>query len=83
VCILSEKKKVEQKFGDLNPVRFDLGTPPFTHIALDLTGPCLVKSMVNKRTKMKCRPLLVIYLSTGAVDIRLMTRYSTKAFMDQ
>ena len=64
-------------------MRFDLGTPPFTHIALDLTGPCLVKNMVNKRTKIKCWPLLIICLSTGTVDIRLMTGYSTKVIMDQ
>ena len=69
--------------GDLPPERADVNTPPWTYICLDLMGPVLVKSMVNKRASMKVWPLVFVCQATGATAVLLMHDYGTEAFLLQ
>ena len=85
-CIICKKRKVEalkQKIGDLGEERLQVGTKPFTHVALDLTGPILTKAMGNSRAKIKVWPLVIVCQSTGAMHIAVMHNYGTKAFLTQ
>ena len=82
-CKLKRKCLVDQKMGDLPPERWEIGSPPWINVSLDLMGPMEVKSMVNSRAKMKVWPLLVACLSTGAVHAAVMHDYGTGAFLLQ
>ena len=82
-CKAKKKKMLEQRMGDLPEDRFDLGSPPFTFVSLDLMGPVIVKGMVNKRGVMKAWPLIIVCRSTGAVHTQLMHSYGTEAFLLQ
>ena len=44
---------------------------PFTNIGIDLLGPLVVKSMVNKRATMKVWVVLFVCLTVKAVSIEL------------
>ena len=80
-CSLQQKKKVEQRLGDLQPERLRVGLPPWTYVAIDLAAPILVKGMVNKRSQMKCWPLLICCMLTGSIHIGLMTGYGAEHFL--
>ena len=80
-CSLQLKKKVEQRLGDLQPERLSAGLPPWTYVALDIGAPISVRGMVNKRSQMKCWPLLIVCMLTGCVHISLMTGYGAKHFL--
>ena len=80
-CALQLKKKVEQRLGDLQPERLHTGLPPWTYVAIDLAAPILVRGMVNKRSQMKCWPLLIVCMLTGCIHISLMTGYGAKHFL--
>ena len=54
-----------------------------TYVCLDLLGPVMVKAMNNKRSKLKCYPLLIVFQSTGAVHMELMSDYLMFAFLLQ
>ena len=80
-CALQLKRKVEQRLGDLQPERLGTGLPPWTYVALDIAAPILVRGMVNKRSQMKCWPLLIVCMLTGSIHIGLMTGYGAKHFL--
>ena len=80
-CNLQTKKKVEQRLGNLQPERLESGLPPWTYVALDIAAPILVRGMVNKRSQMKCWPLLIVCMLTGCIHISLMTGYGAKHFL--
>ena len=65
------------------PLPAELLTPApcFTYVGLDLAGPYVVTSMVNKRTTMKCWALVIVDLVSKAVKILTMAGYSTKDFL--
>ena len=69
--------------GVLPVERLDYGSKPFHSVSLDLLGPILVKSMVNKRAGMKVWPLLIVCQATGAVHCEVMHSYGTPAFLLQ
>ena len=50
-------------------------------MALDIAAPIIVRGMVNKRSQMKCWPLLIVCQLTGSVHISLMTGYGAKHFL--
>ena len=69
--------------GALPIERLSFGSKPFHSVCLDLLGPILVKSMVNKRASMKVWPLLFVCQVTGAVHCEVMHSYGTPAFLLQ
>ena len=81
VCRRLRPVTLEQKMADLPSVVLDVPVRPFTNICLDYTGAVTVKSMTNKRATMKCWPLLMVCVNTGAVFITLAQDYSTQGFM--
>ena len=81
VCRLDRKKVLEQKMGYLPQERFQTGFPPFTNVSLDLAAPLLVLDMVRKRSKMKCWPVIMCCLNTGAVHLELLHTYGAEAFL--
>ena len=56
-----------QQMGALLEERLNFESKPFHSVCLDLLGPIVVKSMVNKRASMKVWPLLFVCQSTGAI----------------
>ena len=50
-------------------------------MALDLGAPIFVRGIVNKRSQMKCWPLLICCMLTGSVHIGLMINYGAEAFL--
>ena len=54
---------------------------PFTNIGIDLLGPLVVKSMVNKRATMKVWVVLFVCLNVKAVSMELSPGYSTADFL--
>lgn len=87
LCRVKDAKKferrLEQRMGDLPPERYEIGARPFHAICLDLLGPLWVKSMVNRRAKMKAWPVLFVCQATGALHIEVMHNYGTQAFLLQ
>ena len=69
--------------GALPEERLNFGSKPFHSICLDLLGPIMVRSMVNKRASMKVWLLLFVCQSTGAVHCEVMHEYGTQAFLLQ
>ena len=82
-CRAKKHELQTQQMGALPEERLNFGSRPFQFIYLDLLGPTLVKSMVNKRTSMKVWPLLFVCQSTGAVHCEVMHSYGTQAFLLQ
>ena len=80
-CSLQLKKKVKQRLGDLQPERLGVGLPPWTYVAIDIASPIIVKGMVNKRSQIKCWPLLICCMLTGSIHISLMTGYGAEHFL--
>ena len=80
-CSLQMKKRVEQRLGDVQSERLGVGLPPWTYVAIDLAAPILVKGMVNKRSQMKCWPLLICCMLTGSIHLSLMTGYGAQHFL--
>ena len=83
ICIRASKSMAEQRMGDLPIERVGLELPPWTHVCLDLMAPISVKAMVNSRATMKCWPIVVVCMQTGATHIMLSHNYGTEAFMLQ
>ena len=80
-CILQLKLRVEQRLGDVQFERLQVGLPPWTNVAIDLGAPITVEGVVNKRSSMKCWPLLICCMLTGAIHIELMTGYGADNFL--
>ena len=57
-CTLQKKLISDQRMGDLPQDRFDIGTPPWYRVCLDLMGPVEVKGVPNIQTRMKVWHLL-------------------------
>ena len=85
-CLVCKARKAEacqQRMGNLPEERIAVGTKPFTFVCLDLMGPILVRSMVNKRAHMKVWPILFVCQSTGALHIQVAHDYGKAAFLLQ
>ena len=80
-CRVVRARLIKQRMGELPEERVKTGYTPFADVCLDLLGPTLVKSMVNKRAKMKVWPLLIICQATGGIHMEIMSNYSTQAFL--
>ena len=78
LCKARSEDLLKQRMAELPKQVFDIPCSPFTHVCLDFMGPVEVKSMTNKRSYMKCWPLLFICLNTSAVHIQLSAGYSTE-----
>lgn len=79
-CRYIRKELQGQKMGNL-PSIIQVPSPPFTNISVDLTGPFLVKSMVNKRASMKVWVVVFICLNVKAIKMYIAPGYSTEDFM--
>ena len=75
-CRVKRHNLQAQQMGALPVERLDFGSKPFHSICLDLLGPILVKSMVNKRSSM-----LFVCQAMGAVHCEVMHSYGTPAFL--
>ena len=65
----------------LLPDILQIPAAPFTNIGIDLLGPLVVKSMVNKRATMKVWVVLFVCLNVKAVSMELSPGYSTADFL--
>ena len=83
LCIMKAKVMAEQRMASLPIERIGLQLPPWTHVCIDLMGPVSVRAMVNSRAKMKCWPVVVVCMQTGATHIMLSHDYGTAAFLLQ
>ena len=81
-CKVRSQTLCQQRMGDLPKQMFDVPTSPFTNITMDYCAPMKVKSMTNARSTMKCWPIVICCLNTGALHIMLAEAYSTKAFLN-
>ena len=77
------KKFSTQQMGDLPASRVDVYCKPFTNISIDFVGVFTVKAMNNARSLLKCYPIVYCCLTTGAVDIRVASKYDTNRFLEQ
>ena len=82
-CQGAMKQMLVQQMGPLPLERVEIPCRPFTHVAVDLLGPYLVKSMANPRTSMKTWPIVFCCLNTGAVHVELSHTYGTDSFLLQ
>ena len=69
-CKFLKKRLLGQKMAALPP-EVQGYSPPFTNLGLDLCGPYLVRSMVNKRASMKVWVAIFLCLNTKAVNMEL------------
>ena len=69
-CLYLRKRLENQKMA-LLPDILQVPASPFTNIGIDLLGPLVVKSMVNKRATMKVWVVLFVCLTVKAVSIEL------------
>ena len=79
-CIRRAKRAQEQQLGEINQDTLDV-KHPWNSICLDLMGPFEIKSMINKRAKMKAWPVLFVCASTGALHSELMSSYGAESFL--
>ena len=79
-CRFLKKRLQGQKMAALPP-EVQGYSPPFTNLGLDLCGPYLVRSMVNKRASMKVWVAIFLCLNTKAVNMELAPGYSTEDFL--
>ena len=75
------RKQLEGQKMAVIPAILQVPCPPFTNIAVDLTGPFLVKSMTNKRSTMKVWVVIFLCLNTKAISMELSPGYSTDDFL--
>ena len=83
VCRHHRAAPLSQKMADLPAIISDVPVRPFTNCALDFTGAVKVRGVVNKRSHLRCYPLIFCCVNTGSVHIALSPDYSTKSFLDQ
>ena len=67
----------EQRMSTLPIERIGLKLPPWTHVCIDLMAPMSVKA------RMKCWPIVVVCMQTGATHLMLSHNYGTEAFLLQ
>ena len=82
-CKHMNRTLCQQKMSDLPAQIFQIPTAPFTNITLDFMAPMMVKSMTNKRAKMKVYPLILACMNTGSIQMMIATGYSTDDFLLQ
>ena len=81
-CRRRKKEPVQQQIGRLPPQVAEIA-PPFSHLALDLFGPLLVKGLGGHARKcFKAWGVLFVCLGCKAVAIWLSPSYAAKDFMD-
>ena len=83
LCITRSKVMAEQRMSCLPMERVGLQLPPWTNVCIDLMAPVSVRAMVNSRASMKCWPVVVVCMQTGATHIMLAHNYGTEAFLLQ
>ena len=79
-CRFLRKLIETQKMASI-PDILQVPAPPFSNIGIDLLGPLVVKSMVNKRASMKVWVVLFLCLNTKAISMELAPGYSTVHFL--
>ena len=80
-CKIWHNTVMEQKMGDIPPQMFQHHCPPWTNICIDFMGPRIVRSMTNKRARLRCYPLIIVCLNTGAIATQLVPAYDTSSFL--
>ena len=80
VCRKNAKKCCEQIMGPLPNVRIN-PAPAWSAVSLDLFGPFVIRSEVNKRSRGKAYGLIINFLLTRAVHIYATPDYSTDSFL--
>ena len=82
-CRVNKLKFEEQRMADLPPQIFEIPSSPWTHITMDFLAPVIVKGISNKRTRMKCFPLLIVCMNVQATTVRLVPGYDTENLLIQ
>ena len=83
LCKTRQRVLTEQKMSQLPPQMFQVPTAPFTNVTLDFMHPIMVKAINNKRSKLKCFPLVIVCMNTGSLHTMVCTGYSTQDFLLQ
>ena len=81
-CIRDRKQLLVQQMADISQESLSV-SPPWRHVALDFAGPLIVKSEVNKRTKMKVWVLVYTCRATKSVCLLATSGYSTQDFLSK
>ena len=82
-CAVNKVRMQEQRMADLPPQIFDIPTSPWVNITMDFMAPVMVKSMTNKRSLLKCFPLVICCMNVCALTVRLVPGYDTESLMTQ
>ena len=65
-CDLDRKEMLVKQIPNIEEEQLTVA-PPWTHVALDIAGPILVKGQVNKRAKLKVWIMVYSDRATKAV----------------
>ena len=82
-CKVNKPKFEEQRMADLPPQIFEIPSSPWTNITMDFLAPVTVRGVANKRTRMKCYPLLLVCMNVQAATVRLVPGYDTENLLIQ
>ena len=79
-CRFLEKRRIEVAMGSVSPCNLCVA-PAFYNTQTDLCGPFEAYSYQHKRTTIKIWFAIFCCATTSAVDIKVMSDYSTSAFI--
>ena len=82
-CRLNKPKFEEQRMADMPKQMFEIPTSPWSNITMDFLASIMCKSMTNKRSQLKCFPLLLCCMNSSAITIRLVPGYDTESLLIQ
>ena len=82
-CRVNKPKFEEQRMADLPSQIFEIPSSPWTNITMDFMAPVMVKGVANKRTQIKCFPLLIVCMNVQAATVRLVPGYDTENLLIQ
>ena len=82
-CVTCRKKyaKLHSQIMGKLPIERLKPAPPFFHSMVDLFGPFIVRSEINKRSSRKVYGVIITDMSTRAVYIDVAVDYSTDSFL--
>ena len=79
-CRIRNKARMSVLMGPLGDENLKIA-PAFYTSQVDIFGPYLAYSIVNKRATVKVWFVLYCCCTTGAVDVKIMEDYSTESFL--